>query len=125
MKKTALVLLAVFISAAYAVSIDFATFEAVTISDLKTESFDDGSTVEHSIEFSGPGLAGLMALLPEVKDFEGEQEVVVENMRMLSITNAGQPGVSPDKTTAIFFECDKENGEIKCSIRIIKGTIPG
>jgi hypothetical protein len=125
MKKTMLLLAGTFLFAAvaHAVSIDFETFAAIEIGDLKTEASDDGVTVSHSIEFSGPGLHSFMALLPAVRDEHGP----VPTKRMLSITNVGQSGVADDKATSIYIECNsaKKSDAPKCNITIIKGVIPG
>lgn len=112
----------VFGSLAFAVSIDFTTFAAVKISELETTVSEDGLTKSTNIEFSGNGLRPLMALLPKVTE-EGKR---VKNLRMFSITNAGQEGVEEDETTAIFFECrTEENTAPTCGITIFKGVIPG
>jgi hypothetical protein len=110
-------------SLAYAVSIDFKTYVAVSISELKTTQSDDGLTTETSIEFSGPGLAPFMALLPKASEF-GK---VMNDVRMLKITNFEQTGVAPDKATSIYLECRvaKKHDAPKCSIVIEKGVQPG
>ncbi len=64
-----------------------------------------------------------MALLPRVSDEKGP----VKNMRIMSITNAGEDGVAQDKTSSIYIECKSEDSKSapECNITIIKGVIPG
>lgn len=123
MKKLSALLLATLVcGVAYAVSIEFTTYSATTIGDLKTTVSDDGVTTSTRIEFSGSGLVPLMKFLPEVVDENGP----VKHMRMFNITNAGQPGVTDEATTSIYIECESDNAVgAKCNITIIKGAIPG
>ena len=129
MKKIGLGLLALTLvgSIAHAVSIDFTIYSAVTIGELQINKSEDGKSTYTEIEFSGAGLKPLMALLPEVKSMDGEKEVVMENLRMFNITNAGQEGITYENETSIYFECENsENKDVpNCKILIIKGVIPG
>ena len=106
----------------YAVSVEFPSYSAVHIGELKTMKSDDYT--QTSIAFSGPGLKAFMALLPYAVDTETGE--TMPSKRMLSITNMGE-GVAVDKATAIYIECDNSRAADApaCNITIIVGAMPG
>jgi hypothetical protein len=112
-------------SLAYAVSLEFKVYPALSIGEVTTTTSEDGLNTETQIEFSGAGLKPFMALLPEAKDGENGNKVS-KTVRMLQITNVGQPGVAPDKVTSIYIDCVTDKKKVPtCHINIEKGPPPG
>ena len=109
----------------YAVSIEMKTLTAVSISDVKTTISDSGTTTETRLDFSGPGLKFLMDLLPKALDGENNERPL-SDLRVLKITNFGQPGINEHNSTTIYLECSTRRSPVpSCSVTVFKGDQPG
>ncbi len=118
MKNTLIITLLAFVSlTAWAVSLDFPKFSAVTIGDIEVTKFDENT--ETRIRFSGKGLETLFKFLPEVGD--AETGVASETIRGFDIFSSSED--SPSQK--INFQCEKGVESVDCRITLTKGVIAG
>lgn len=118
--------------AAYAVSVEWVRLQSVEMGDLELSTDEDGNIAVVSVEFSGPELKTLMALLPEVRDGEIENTPVIEYWRAIEILG----DENGEKVSSISLHCetkeynDKQElvdvkNEVKCRLYINKGVRAG
>ena len=113
---TAFAMLFVSLSA-WAVSLDFPQFSAVTIGDVEVIKRDENT--ETSIKFTGEALEDLYNFLPAVGDSEtGKDSEVIRGFDIFSSDEN-----SPNQK--LNFQCEKANGSVKCRITVTKGVIAG
>lgn len=104
---------------AWAVSLDFPQWSAVTIGDVEVVKNDEAT--ETSIKFSGDALGALYNFLPEVGDLEKEDGAAASNIRGFDIFSSDEK--SPSQK--LNFQCEKNGSSVDCRITITKGVIAG